>query len=317
MGAPVGGATRQSTCRRPVAKLGLSRSEGREAQPRFEKQSYKDNLCSCETGLLYIPHSPRESPLPPPNSPRYINTMSLKRVHFANADVYYTAPPSPATPSPSKSDVSLPDSDGPWTPPSFGVPVSLPPTAHVRLHSALAYAPSYRPVLDWDITTPPSTATHNPLTSPVQGGMRTILSAPATNPPLPYLELVLDCLPYKISVRPGTVVSVPSPYMAPGAPLMRADNGYVTVGDVLNSIYTTLRLAVSRAELAVVPANKAAKLAAAYERRVSRIRDARERHLEAEKGVKRVDWVIAEGNTRFFGLRGTRKGVETWGLMLG
>lgn len=243
--------------------------------------------------------------------------MSLKRVHFANADVYYTAPPKPATPSPAKSDVSLPDSDGPFTPPSFGVPISLPPGAPVKLHAALAYAPSYRPLLDWDVVSPPSTASPDPLSSPARGGIRALLSAPATSPPLPYLELLADCLPYRIVARPGTVVSHPSPYMAPGAPLPRADNSYVTVGDVLSAIYSTLRLAVSRAELAGVPAVKAAALAAAYEARVGRISDARERHVEREKGIKRVDWVIAAGTTRFHGLRATRKGPETWMMTLG
>lgn len=236
----------------------------------------------------------------------------LKRVHFANADVSFAAA---GTPSPSHTDVSLPESDGPFTPPNLTLPVPL-PGGGARLHAALAYRPSLRAALDWDVVSPPNTAALDQLSSPTRGGLRAALAAPATNPPLPYMELVLDCLPYRISVRPGTVVSYPSPYAAPGAPLPRAD-AYVTVGDVLNAIYLTLRYPVSRAELAVMGTVQTAALARAYEARIARYTDPRERHVEAEKGVKRIDWVIAAGATRFHGLRATRKGIETWMLSLG
>lgn len=237
----------------------------------------------------------------------------LKRVHFANADVYYSAPNTPATPSPSHSDSSLPESDGPFTPPTvYG---ALPGTA--RLHAALAYRPNSRAALDWDVVKQPATAALDPAASPARGGLRVALSAPATNPPMPSLTLVSDLLPYVVTVNPGSIVSVPSPYMAPGAPLPR--NGqYVTVGDVLAALYSTLRLPVSRAEigaLAPAPAQTAA-LARAYEARLSRVEDARERHVEREKGVKRIDWLIAAGATRFAGLKATPKGPDVWVLAL-
>ncbi|KAH9988447.1 hypothetical protein BJV74DRAFT_463970 [Russula compacta] len=139
--------------------------------------------------------------------------------------------------------------------PSFPSP-SLP--AGVQIHPALAV-----PNLLYDMRYQPSQS--NPALSSA------ILSAPATNPPLPSLELRIGGLPWILSVRPDGGLS--------------SRSGYVTVQDVLLAIYFHLRPAVTASEYNATSKSKKMEIIRAFERRVAADRSQRNR------GVRRADFL--------------------------
>jgi hypothetical protein len=140
-----------------------------------------------------------------------------------------------------------------------------------------------------------------------------ILEQPATSPALCSMTLVSNLLPYPITVHSGLVAYPPSPYF--GTP-MGIPSGFVTVRDVLTALYIFLRRPMSVAEVAALyPFGQAAWLALAFQSRVLRITNDGERLLEHQKGVKRIDMLIAAGKTLFSGLTAT-KDPHTWALVL-
>ncbi|KAF9258820.1 hypothetical protein L218DRAFT_711291 [Marasmius fiardii PR-910] len=223
----------------------------------------------------------------------------FKRVRFSKTKTEYTIP---ANPSPTYSSSSLPDSDGPITPPSYVAPLPgsqsysyaapPPPPKHklvkqlIRVHPLLTYSDSYQPPLNFDVTLGLSglTARYRPLPTPV-------LSDPAISPAVSFLMLKTDFLPWMI-------------------PIYASSNGYfVTVRDVLNGIYMGLRKNVTRDEWnSILSRSDRVRVGEAYERRCGRISDCYLSREERQGGVKRVDFLC--GRTRFMGLvRSRGRGV--------
>jgi hypothetical protein len=91
-----------------------------------------------------------------------------------------------------------------------------------------------------------------------------------------------------------------------------AQNGtFVTVGDVLDAIYRSLRANVSAAEYHTLPSRKAMdRVSSAYELRCQRIRDHRASSEERRRGLRRVDLLM--GLTKFMGLSRTSSGEDVW-----
>ncbi|RDB22499.1 hypothetical protein Hypma_010156 [Hypsizygus marmoreus] len=199
-------------------------------------------------------------------------------------------PPTP--PSLYSSNSSLPSTDGPITPPSgryMGSPhaYSPLPKAASRIHSALRAAPG--PYIRYDLSLPPTTLQLAP-SMPSH-----VLRDAATEPPLPVMTITCRHVPWKITVR------------ASGNP------PYVTVMDVFDAIYSSLRLNVTESEFGRIPTlDEQRRVDDAYRRRYKRIGDVKLYELEKAKGVKRVDFLQAR--TMFAGLTSTMAGPEVWEL---
>jgi hypothetical protein len=148
-----------------------------------------------------------------------------------------------------------------------------------------------------------------------------VLAEPATYPSCTQMTLVSDLLPYPIHVLPGAAASVAG---APVPPPQPEGKPYVSVHDVLATLYAALRTPLTPAEFGALPAAQQATVAAAFNARVAMAAtavgnsgDAAARERERAKGVKRIDLLSAAGRTVFAGLGATRKGApEMWVLNL-
>ncbi|OCH94000.1 hypothetical protein OBBRIDRAFT_801506 [Obba rivulosa] len=247
-----------------------------------------------------------------------------KRVHFEDDSNF------PPTPSPTFSNASLLSSPGPLTPQHYPLPASslqygpyspygAPPKqfAHAQVQSPLAFGaapyaagqvsmnpllaappPGYAPPLSWNLTRPPSSAARFTPGSPRPALLdAALLATPATHPALPALTLICDILPWSVAVVP-----------VGGAPWARPS--CVTVGDVLHTLYSALRLAVNSTELAHLPPDAQAHVQAAFRQRCA-LADAGEK----AKGIKRVDFLV--GLNGFAGLSMVTGGAVMKGKGLG
>jgi hypothetical protein len=106
------------------------------------------------------------------------------------------------------------------------------------------------------------------------------LSEPATYPAVPFLQISSPYLQWRISVSGRT--------------------GVVTIGDVLDAIYTSLRKNIIREDYKYLSDNAQLRVKAAYERRFRSLLDQRSYERERQSGVKRVDFLM--DRNRFRGL---------------
>ena len=88
---------------------------------------------------------------------------------------------------------------------------------------------------------------------------------------------------------------------------------HVTVRDVFDGIYRSLRHAVLEAEFQCLPSAEVKySVNNAYTRRYKRLDDPQARELEKSKGLKRVDFLGER--TLFTGLSSTMEGPHVWFL---
>jgi hypothetical protein len=223
----------------------------------------------------------------------------MPRVHFANTNIFYSPP---LTPSPTYSSASLPSSSGPDTPPprQSGSPYPFTPEAlscepidpSVLIHPVLGlFNP---PLINHDLTVPPdSIRTHDKKDLPER-----VLTEPATDPPMPFLTLTCDALPWSLKI-PASSTHV---------------DAFVTVSDVFNTLHYLLRLPVTPLEFSSIPTpeHEIAVIEAFQKRYRKYHADRRAYETEKSKGVKRVDFLM--GKNRFMGLASTPRGPDVWAL---
>jgi len=92
--------------------------------------------------------------------------------------------------------------------------------------------------------------------------------------------------------------------------ILPANTKHVTVRDVFDGIYRSLRLTALEAEFQCLPSEAKHRVNNAYIRRYKRIDDSETRQLEKNKGLKRVDFL--EERTVFTGLSSTTEGPHIW-----
>ena len=228
--------------------------------------------------------------------------MPGKHVHFLDV---------PATPSSTYSNSTLASSPGPATPPQL---LRSPASTKASLqYSPSHYAPggiSLNPVLArqlnastpllWDMSSPAESARPQLPSAPPRL-TDALVREPATNPPLPSLAIICDYLPW-------TIVVVPTPGALWAAP-------YVTVGDVLHTLFRTLRLGATEHELGALETALRDRVLRAYVGRYRSVAAPREREVEKAKGVKRVDYLC--DRTAFLGLAPVPGGNPAKGLAPG
>ncbi|KAF7343668.1 hypothetical protein MSAN_01946500 [Mycena sanguinolenta] len=219
--------------------------------------------------------------------------MQQRRVRFSSTNTVLSIPALVIDSAPS----SPASSCGPPTPPPLPYTPSLSmrhsshwETQHQmksRANDLIALAAP--PVLTYDISLHPTTiSTH------FHGLSSARLLKPAVYPPRPTISLVTPHLPWTLAIPPGTNAK------------------YVTVLDVLTSIYLALRVNVTAKEFAALhTAEMMQRVTAAYTQRYRRLRsyDA-EYALEKAEGVKRVDFLM--GYTKFCGIAPTVGKPDVW-----
>ena len=208
--------------------------------------------------------------------------MPGKHVHFAG-DAF------PDTPSPTFSSMSLPSSSGPRTPVS-AAGSSTTGYLLAKIHPVLALTqPS--PMLHYDVSYPPSTIKPNVPTIPPH-----VLNEAATTPPVPSMVIRCPHLPWTITILP-------------------TNTKHVTVRDVFDCIYRSLRLQALEPEFQCLPSAEARhSVNNAFIRRYKRLDNSEARQLEKSKGLKRVDFLVER--TLFAGLSSTREGPHVWLLTM-
>ncbi|KAF7355031.1 hypothetical protein MSAN_01418600 [Mycena sanguinolenta] len=125
------------------------------------------------------------------------------------------------------------------------------------------------------------------------------LAEPATTSRLPYFTITLDPLPWRIAVYPRSSKS----------------GAYITVADVLHTIYRELHCRVTQEELDSFPPQYISSVRQAFHRRCSRLAaiDRAAADSEARKGIRRIDLLPG---TIFTGLLSTSESPDSWKLTL-
>jgi hypothetical protein len=163
------------------------------------------------------------------------------------------------------------------------------PFAVCRINPILAV--SMTPQIIYDVSQLPSMAIPRDPNVP-----NYVLSEPATEPPVPYMELVSSRVPWKIIIHPSNR-EVP----------------IVTVGDLISGIYGNLRLPVSPAEFSLVQSEgQRTRISDAYRRRCKCLPTPEATARDLKKGLKRVDFL--ESSITFSGLSATKEGGHVWQL---
>jgi hypothetical protein len=218
----------------------------------------------------------------------------------------------------SPSSLSSGSSLGPLTPPDLPY-ASLPgPTpfrrrraytdsssGKARAHQLLALSDT--PPLNFDITLHPSTISGHYMNLSSAG-----LLEPAVYPPQATISLATPHIPWTI-------------------PVIASNGRYVTVSDLLNSVYRELRVNATPAEFNMLGQKLMRRASAAYTRRCERLRG--HRGYAAEKsqgmyallrrgwlvtlssGVKRVDFLM--GYHKFQGISPGACGPDVWQIHIG
>lgn len=235
-----------------------------------------------------------------------------KKVRFAYKNLFYSprqnasSPSLPVTPSigyglpgPSPYVVSYAPSNRsmssvPYAPSNPSIPYapsnppmsSVPYASHIYAHRMLDSSS-----ITYDLMDHPSTIlTHNGYSLSVR-----TFHEPATTPPLPFLTITCIHLPWTIKVY--------------------SSNGiFVTLEDVFDSIYRSLRTNITGAEFNLFSKHDDQRRATrAYEKRYRRLRNTRSYEGEKRGGMKRVDFLM--GHTKFLGLSNSRHPDE-WQLRI-
>ncbi|KAF8890277.1 hypothetical protein CPB84DRAFT_1784955 [Gymnopilus junonius] len=210
----------------------------------------------------------------------------IKQVRFAYKNTFHSPPP--ATPPPlSFSASTVPSSAGPITPPPavHGLPGpspfllwTHPPHYYLEMHG-----------VSWDVMDHPSSISRNRHSISSRA-----LREPATNPPLPFMTITTPYLPWSIKLN--------------------ASNGsFVTLEDVFDATYRSLRTNISQAEFNRFPSpNDQRRATRAYEQRYRRHHSARLYEEEKRSGMKRVDFLM--GHTHFGGIVNNGRRPDEWQL---
>jgi hypothetical protein len=199
----------------------------------------------------------------------------------------------------------------------------LPPAAEAadetkpaQIHGALAFRPSASCLLAYDVSVHPSKLAPPPGMTPAQ--LADVLAQPATHPALPAMTLVSAALAHPVTVRPAGAdkASATSSPQTPASELPATPaSAFVTVYDVLASLYASLRTPLSPDEYNALAKDHQREVARAYGTRVESVSD-RKREAERAKGVKRIDLILAAGTSTFNGLGATKRSRALWVLNL-
>ena len=108
-------------------------------------------------------------------------------------------------------------------------------------------------------------------------------------------------------------MTIISPHLPWSIKVHATNAHYVSLQDVLEAVYRTLRINLTQSEFASLPTEKDRRRATrAYEERYRRHRSQRSYEEEKRAGMKRVDFFM--GRTRFVGLSNDGRRADEWHL---
>jgi len=228
-------------------------------------------------------------PIPAPSQ-----ATKPRQVRFAYKNIFYS-PQNPVSSFPAALTPITPPSTGYGLPGPSPYPLSYPPQNQPVMSVQYADPVHAHPLVDrsvvtYDLMEHPSTiTTHNNYSLSTR-----TLREHATTPPLPFLTITSIHLPWTIKVY--------------------ASNGvYVTLEDIFDSIYRTLRTNITSAEFNMFSTQDDQRRATrAYEKRYRRLRNTRAYEEEKRGGMKRVDFLM--GHTKFLGISNSSRRSDEWQL---
>jgi hypothetical protein len=174
----------------------------------------------------------------------------------------------------------------------------------MHMHHILAYLPGVEQKWTWDVSCSPTTGIPARWAAPTPAHIHGTLGEAATNPSLPRIVLTCADLPYDVTVLPS-MEGVPS-----------SATPAVSVRDLIFALYKNLRMPLTHQEYGLLSSDRQRALATAYNTRLDRIADPTDRREEGSKGLKRIDYLIASGRTRFVGIVVTRKVTDIFTVNL-
>ncbi|KAF5335245.1 hypothetical protein D9758_017384 [Tetrapyrgos nigripes] len=211
--------------------------------------------------------------------------MPGRHVRFASAPTFYPSSSSTSTPSPGEYHHHLPRYTTTGYSNHSPHPTSTYSSRTSRIHSLLAY--SNHPTLHFDVSLPLNAITFSSSRLSTRS-----LAESAIEPPVSSMTLSIPHVTWPVTVTPSS------------------NRVFITVADVLNAVYHTLRNPVTPEEYRAIRSSSDLKrVNAAYERRHGRIRDDYAAYRERQGGVRRVDFLA--GHTRFLGVSSTGTG-RSW-----
>lgn len=148
-------------------------------------------------------------------------------------------------------------------------------------------------LINYDFSHPPSQATLRRSSSVPVGLSASDLTRPASYPPLEKMYITCPYLPWTITVYPSS-----------------SHRPVVTVGDVLETLFRTLRKHVSGDEWHSEHSKRRETVRQAWLRRVKRQQTHKDREYERSNGLRRIDWL--EKMTVFQGLELAKGSKNTW-----
>ena len=208
--------------------------------------------------------------------------------------------------------------------------------AQMNVHYLIAYSPHSISPLPYNVLHPPQSS----FLLPQQQQQQFELDQPATEPPLAQMVIKCPLLPdkWQILVVPGGpptsasgMEGISSPASTVYSPLHGGSpdeitgqtRGYISVRDVLYSLYTSLRVILHPSEYESLTTTTSSNSSpcflkesvnAAFWARLSQIDNPTKREEQRRRGVRRIDFL--GGRTRFMGLSGTLNG-NVWELEVG
>lgn len=205
-----------------------------------------------------------------------------KHVHFSEEDA----------PSPSYSVSTLPSSTGPLTPPPLGYnsPYQYSPLPGTALAHPLV-TPHHRSFIAFDLLQP---------IEDVQSLVRYnrfpdhVWDEPATNPPVPFMEVQSPRLPWRIVIECST-------------------KPYVTMKDLVKGIYKSLHKTVLADEYRPLEPSLQSRINEAFIFRLKQLPEY-ERRMEHAKGLRRIDFLLS--HTTFMGIVPGKEGLNGWMLLV-
>ncbi|KDR74671.1 hypothetical protein GALMADRAFT_25313, partial [Galerina marginata CBS 339.88] len=131
--------------------------------------------------------------------------------------------------------------------------------------------------ISWNLLDPPITITRHHRSIPNH-----ILCEPATNPPLAFITISSQHLPWSIEVHASR-------------------RAYITLEELFNAVYYSLRTNITKSEFESLPSQTDRRRATrAYERRYRRFHSTTTYHAEKYGGMKRIDFFM--GHSCFLGV---------------
>lgn len=253
--------------------------------------------------------------------------FSKKKVRFSRTSTMHQA----KTPRLVAGSLSPASSAGPLTPPDMyvGLPGPTPygyyPSAPYHGHVAQKY-PS-PPIAYYPGPPPMVPSSSNTSSSSTRVSLHPYLEIGSRHPPI-QLDLLdppsmasrhghhvsSSALAGAATTPPTHTLTIRSPYLPWTFVIVASNRSYVTLYDVLDQLYTQLRINITKSDYEKWSSSERARATKSYEHRYRRCKSQEKYQHEKSGGMRRIDFLMER--TKFLGLSKSKRG-DTWTLNTG